>query len=131
MIRVFVYGTLMKNCYNHEWYMKEQKCLGQAVLPGYALYDLGSFPGIVPNEGERVLGQVYEVEQQCLEQLDILEGNGQLYSRRPVEVWLDGTKVNAEVYVWNGKIREEDKVEICFQPWCDGNLNRRCNYYER
>ncbi|HHT70463.1 MAG: gamma-glutamylcyclotransferase family protein [bacterium] len=45
-MRVFVYGTLMKDRSNHDRYLKEQKYLGQAVLPGYALFHLGIFPGI-------------------------------------------------------------------------------------
>ncbi len=58
MIRVFVYGTLMKNCYNHDYFLKDQKHLGQAVLPGYALYNLGSFPGIIPDNEEFVMGEL-------------------------------------------------------------------------
>jgi gamma-glutamylaminecyclotransferase len=128
MIMVFVYGTLMRNCYNHG-YVKDQKYLGEAVLPGYALYDVGSYLGIVPDEKERVLGELYEINQQCLEQLDILEDNGWLYSRRPVQLWQDGNRIEAEVYVWNGKVREEDKVEIFFQPW-SRRRRQQANIYE-
>jgi len=55
---VFVYGTLMKDCSNQDRYLKEQDYLGQAILPGYALFDMGRFLGIVPNLDEKVLGEL-------------------------------------------------------------------------
>lgn len=116
MIWVFVYGTLMKNCYNHERYLKGEKYLGQAVLHGYALYNLGSYPGVIPDEKEKVLGELYEIDRQILKQLDILEGNGRLYNRKAAEVCLEDVKISAEVYVWNGEVRKEDKTEFCSQP---------------
>lgn len=125
-MRVFVYGTLMTNCYNHERYFKGQKYLGQAVLHGYALYNLGSYPGIIPDEKEKVLGELYEIDRQILKQLDILEGNGRLYIRQSTEVSLDDVKISTEVYVWNGEVRKEDKIEFCSQPWNDGKITRRC-----
>lgn len=116
MIQVLVYGTLMKDRSNHR-YLKDQKYLGQAVLPGYAMFDLGQFPGIIPELEDKVLGELYEIDSETLERLDILEGNGQLYNRETVEVWLGDTKTTAYVYVWNGVVRPEDKVEFDSQPW--------------
>ncbi len=123
MIRVFVYGSLLRNCYNHERYLKRQKYLGQAVLLGYALYNLGSYPGIVPDENEKVLGELYEIDQSILPRLDRLEGNGSLYIRTSAEVWLDDLKSSAAVYVWNGRVYPEDKIEFNSQPWTDKILS--------
>lgn len=110
MIKVFVYGTLMKNGYNHQYYLKGQKYMGQAILSGYALYNLGSYPGIIADETEQVLGELYEIDLKMLRRLDILEGNGSLYIRQPVKVRIQDEKVDAEVYVWNGEVRQEDKI---------------------
>lgn len=128
MIKVFVYGTLMKNCYNHEQYLKGQKYLGQAVLPGYALYNLGDYPGVISDKKEKVLGELYEIDQQILKCLDVLEGNDCLYIRHSVEVIIDDIKIGAEVYVWNGKVRKENKIDFSSQPWDDENRIGRCNY---
>ena len=130
MILVFVYGTLMKNCYNHERYLNGQKYLGQAVLPGYALYNLGSYPGIISDKNEKVLGELYEIDQQILKRLDVLEGNGSLYIRHYAEVMIDDAKLSAEVYVWNGKVRKENKIDFSSQPWNDGNIIGRFNSNE-
>ncbi len=115
--RVVVYGTLMKNCYNHDYFFKDQKHLGQAVLPGYELYNLGSFPGIVPDNQERVMGELYEIDHPVLRQLDRLEGNGYLYIRHSTQVQQHDTAIEAEVYVWNGEVHQEDKIEFDAQPW--------------
>lgn len=115
--RVFVYGTLMKGQYNHDRYLRGQKYLGRAVLHGYAMYSLGSYPGIVSEEGEKVLGEVYEVNEKTLRRLDRLEDNGRLYTRRTAEVWIDGGLVSAEVYVFNGRVHEKDRIDFSRQPW--------------
>lgn len=107
----------MKDRSNHDRYLKERKYLGQAVLPGYALFDLGKFPGIIPDSGEKVLGELYEIDSKTLERLDILEDTWRLYNRQAVEVWSGDIKTTAYVYVWNGDVRPEDKVEFGAQPW--------------
>jgi gamma-glutamylcyclotransferase (GGCT)/AIG2-like uncharacterized protein YtfP len=117
MIRIFVYGSLMKNCYNHDYYLQGQKYLGQAILFGYALYNLGSFPGIIPDQEGKVRGEVYEIDDSTLARLDILEGNGSLYIRQTAQVWIKEEAVHAKVYVWKGEVRPEDKIELCAQPW--------------
>ncbi len=122
---VFVYGTLMENCSNHERYLKGQKYRGQAVLSGYALYNLGRFPGIVPDVNEQVLGELYEVDARTLKRLDLLEDNGRLYIRKTTEVWLEDKRIRAEVYVWNGRVRKEDKIDFASQPWTDGHIMGR------
>lgn len=115
--RVFVYGTLMKDRPNHNNFLRGQEYLGQAILKDYGLYDLGAYPGVVPESGEKVLGEVYEVDDSTLKSLDRLEGNGTLYNRQTAEVLLNGEWTGVEVYVWNGRVRPENKVNFDFQPW--------------
>lgn len=99
MIKVFVYGTLMRGRGNHAFYLGNQRFLGIAELEGYALYDLGSFPGIIAESAETVRGELYEIDAQCLSQLDKLEGNGSLYIRESVTIHQDGAARGAEVYM--------------------------------
>lgn len=71
MFRVFVYGTLMRGEENHEPFLAGSRFVCHAELPGYALYKVDScYPGIVPEEGERVKGEVYEVDTGTLTLLD-------------------------------------------------------------
>lgn len=44
--------------------------------PAYRLYDMGGFPGMVPDEqgtGLSIEGEVWEVSDECLKKLDVLE----------------------------------------------------------
>ena len=67
--------NLNENRYNHDYFLKDQKHLGQAVLPGYALYNLGA-SGHYSDNQERVMGELYEIDHQVLRRLDMLEGMG-------------------------------------------------------
>ncbi|MES2596458.1 MAG: gamma-glutamylcyclotransferase family protein [Verrucomicrobiota bacterium] len=74
-MRIFVYGTLKRGHSNHQ-YLRGQKFLGMAMThPRYRLHDLGGYPGMVLNEREGISihGEVWEVDEGCLTNLDVLE----------------------------------------------------------
>lgn len=125
MLKVFAYGTLMRNCYNHH-YLTGHEYLGQARLKGFSIYNLGGFPGIIPDKTGTVLGELYEIDLQTLERVDRLEDNGGLYSRQTIEVWLDENMISAQIYVWNGRVIPENKIAFDMQPWSDAMI-RRCS----
>jgi gamma-glutamylaminecyclotransferase len=92
--RVFVYGTLLSGERNHHL-LARARLVGEARTgPRFSLYDLGSFPGLVPNGGHAVAGEVYEVDEPTLAALDRLEGHPDFYRRASV-VLDDGTSVQA------------------------------------
>jgi gamma-glutamylaminecyclotransferase len=74
---VFVYGTLKRGLSNHGW-LKGQEFAGEARTEArYRMYDLGGYPGMVVAEagkGERIEGEVWEVDEAALRGLDVLEG---------------------------------------------------------
>lgn len=72
---VFVYGTLKKHFGNHH-ILQDSKYLGNDKIKGYDMYSLGPFPGIVESEnGEGIVqGELYEVNDEVLKELDRLEG---------------------------------------------------------
>lgn len=120
MIRIFVYGTLMRGCCNHDGYLAGKNSLGSATLNGYGLYNLGFFPGIIREVGERVQGEVYEIDVSTLARLDELEDNGEWYTRTIEKAeFPDGTAVEAYVYVWNGLVRRANRIPFDHQPWSD------------
>ena len=70
---LFVYGSLMTGEYNHDYYLADACCLGQASIFGFALYNLGSFPGIKHTEEPfRVCGELYEVNQSDFDRICML-----------------------------------------------------------
>lgn len=76
---VFVYGTLMRDR-SASHLMKNATFCDNAVLHGYAMYDLGDFPGIVPDTYKTVLGEVWFVDDETLAELDRYEDEGTLVS---------------------------------------------------
>lgn len=95
----FVYGTLMKG-ERAEHLLAEATYVGNCQLRDYAMYHLGTYPGIKPCAGEVVLGELYLVNDQMVEKLDQYEDEGTLYDRRTVTVWLGDRPVQAEAYVY-------------------------------
>lgn len=125
-MRIFVYGSLMKNGYNHQEYLTEAKFWGSAILRGYEMFNLGSFPGIAAQVGEQVKGEVFEIDEPILKRLDVLEGNGYLYTRQVVKVDIsDGSLTCAWVYVWNGQVNPAEKIAFRDQPWTNTKYVRR------
>jgi gamma-glutamylcyclotransferase (GGCT)/AIG2-like uncharacterized protein YtfP len=86
---IFVYGTLKRGGSNHA-YLAGQQFLGEArTPPGYRLYALDGYPGMIekPDDREGVTGEVWSIDAPCLAQLDRLEGLAEgLYRRIPIKL---------------------------------------------
>ncbi len=81
---IFVYGTLKRHGSNHR-FLVGQQFVGEArTVAGYVLYSLGDYPGMVRSSDPAhfVTGEVWQVDQAGVVQLDTLEGTGEgLYER--------------------------------------------------
>ncbi|MCP4812801.1 MAG: gamma-glutamylcyclotransferase [Planctomycetaceae bacterium] len=106
MIRLFVYGTLKRGC-SRERFLQGQKCLGAAMTrPGYCLYDNGSYPAMVREPGaDPVQGELWEVDEACVEQLDQVEGVPTLYQREIVELVAPFSQP-AETYLYQQSVSD-------------------------
>jgi protein phosphatase len=84
---VFVYGTLKRGGSNHHHLAGQRFVTTARTVPGYALYSLGDYPGMVPDPADTdgVTGELWSVEPAALAALDELEGLSEgLYRREPV-----------------------------------------------
>jgi gamma-glutamylcyclotransferase (GGCT)/AIG2-like uncharacterized protein YtfP len=86
-IRVFVYGSLKNGQGNHRLLAKA-KFLGRSYIEGnYRMVSLGGFPGVIRHESipmNRIVGEVYQVDEDTLQSLDVLEGHPRFYKRDKV-----------------------------------------------
>ena len=86
---LFVYGTLKRGGSNHGW-LEGQIFLGPArTAPGFTLYSLGKYPGLVADAADRdgVVGELWSVDAACLARLDAFEGVPEgLYVREPARL---------------------------------------------
>ena len=113
MIKVFVYGTLLKgNSRAHV--LKDSILLGTDELEGFVMYDLGQYPGIIAKEGYSIKGEVYQINKVVLKELDIIESVGQLYNRMTVNL-KSGTQ--AFTYVYRNSVKGFDEIKIEDQPY--------------
>lgn len=104
-MKVFVYGTLKQGWGNHRL-LEHSKFLGMRTTKD--VYDLRNcgFPYAIrnPEEGRKVLGELYEIDEQTLVNLDRLEGHPHHYQRTDVE--LDGMDETVMMYTVEDTFRE-------------------------
>ena len=94
-IRVFVYGTLKEGNGNHSHFFDGNdgaNLLGRCTISGpYVMRSLGFFPCVTEVDGgddAEIIGEVYQVDSNTLDALDMLEGHPSWYSRHKVETEL-------------------------------------------
>ena len=106
---VFVYGTLMKGQRANNL-MSGSDFAGCFLLKDYAMYHLGSYPGIVPCAGESVMGELYFVSEEMSARRDCYEREGDLYLRKRVTLSAGELTHTAEVYVYNRDVSGFEKI---------------------
>ncbi|KDO24315.1 hypothetical protein SPRG_10390 [Saprolegnia parasitica CBS 223.65] len=111
MTDVFVYGTLKRGFFNHDVYLKPAEEKGKATFRGVAT-TAGPFPLVVggdrcvpflldiPGEGVPIQGELYTVDDACLQGLDILEAVASGYYKRvKIPVILNHETIASYVYM--------------------------------
>jgi len=111
-VKVFVYGTLMRECSNHDL-LRTSRFLGEDIIEvKLRMIDLGAFPALVPSQTlNRIHGEVYAVTRQVMDELDRLEGYPDLYRRKPVQTRFGP----AQVYYMTDK--PADAEDIASGSW--------------
>lgn len=88
MDTVFVYGTLKQGFGNHRL-LRNSKFLGKAeTQPIFTMISLGAFPAVLVDGDVAIKGEVYEVDENTMQQLDWLEGHPNFYRRIQVSTTL-------------------------------------------
>ena len=74
-MRLFVYGSLRKGRYNYDLYLKNKSQFIQEAYIQADLYSLKGkeYPAIVQGKN-RVLGEIFEVDQETFDRMDVMEG---------------------------------------------------------
>lgn len=90
---VFVYGTL-KSGLSNSFLLDGSKFIEAVKLYiPYKMVDLGNYPALVPSKKNMSIhGEIYEINSETLQNLDILEGVPEYYKRKLLkhkgrEIW--------------------------------------------
>jgi len=110
---LFVYGTLKRACSNHH-YLGDQEFVGAArTSPGFCLYALDGFPGMVakPDDRDGVAGEIWSVDAAALVRLDGLEGLTEgMYRRELIPLLAPYANLGIEGYIYARSIQGRRKV---------------------
>jgi gamma-glutamylaminecyclotransferase len=107
---VFVYGSLKRGFGNHKL-LEGSKFFGitETVYRNFRMHPLlGSFPAVTVavDDAFAIMGELYEVDSATMKRLDLLEGNGSMYTRRLVSVY-NGSEI---VEAWMYLMSENDRL---------------------
>lgn len=108
--KIFVYGSLKRGFGNHR-ILENSMFVGstETVQHNFCMHPLhGSFPAVTigPDDSYAIMGELYEVDNQTLNHIDMLESNGSLYTRQLVTVY-NGTEI---VEAWIYLMPENNKL---------------------
>lgn len=112
-IRLFVYGTLLRGESNHGL-LARATFVREAWTPGaYTLVALDGHPGMTAEGDGTVRGEVFDVDEATLADLDALEGHPDWYIRSALPL-ADGETV--ETYLLPARFRA-DRPVIAHGDW--------------
>jgi len=102
-MKIFVYGSLMKNFFNHHQLVDSKFIIKTITKEKYHMFSMGAFPAVVESiDTGHIYGELYEVDDSTLAKIDALESNGSFYERRKVSL------VDVDEPVWMYFIMHSD-----------------------
>jgi gamma-glutamylcyclotransferase (GGCT)/AIG2-like uncharacterized protein YtfP len=109
---VFVYGSLLSGLYNH-YHLNEAKLLGEATSAthSYSMWvgHTKSFPFLIEGS-EKAYGELYEVNEDTLRKLDVLESHPNFYQRFSRVFECRGVYITAWVYMFQNSVQKMERV---------------------
>lgn len=120
MARIFVYGTLRKEMYNYDQYLKDKQSFREyGYIKGKLMSLKGrKYPAFLLEGDDMVLGEIHEVDDEFIKVLDVLESyfgennpNNE-YNKIVCDIYDDNKTIIEQipVYVYNDK--NEDNARL-------------------
>ena len=82
-IMMFVYGTLKIGERNNKLIIDE-RFIAATDVRDMVLINKPDYPYAIDRKGRKIHGELYQISEECLEQLDVLEGYPEYYDRKIV-----------------------------------------------
>ena len=129
-MKLFIYGTIKRGQCRAD-VMRGQKFLGSVKLvPMYKMFNLGQFPALVKvpglDNGPMIEGELWEVDEDCIRRLDMIEGAPSFYRRQEVQVagnlaGQEDESLYVESYLYQGDISDLEDVGV---SWDDSMIRQ-------
>ena len=117
MYKIFVYGTLKTNESNNR-FLKNAKFLGKDTIKGYSLFDMPyGFPFAIKDDNGIIEGEVFEVDYNTLQRVDMLEGYIEGYKNNNYERVSVVSQNGHECYLYIYTSIPECLVIKCGKKW--------------
>lgn len=120
MARIFVYGTLRKEMYNYDQYLKDKQSFREyGYIKGKLMSLKGrKYPAFLLEGDDMVLGEIHEVDDEFIKVLDVLESyfgennSNNEYNKIVCDIYDDNKTIIEQipVYVYNDK--NEDNARL-------------------
>lgn len=123
MHRVYVYGSLKQGLGNHPVVEKSLRHPDTCIPGNFRMISLGGFPGVLESEAHRhcnIVVEAYSVSDQTLENLDLLESEGDFYHRKTFK---DKDGIEGFMYILDQKYEESGLEEVDYWQGEDGVRN--------
>ena len=110
---VSVYGSLRAGMGNHSYYLSNSEYKGTFTTePEYTLHSLSAYPGLKLNGNHSIVMEVYEVDENTLNNLNVLEG----YRPKDKATFYDRIEINTPwgksfTYIYVSDLSKESIVE--------------------
>jgi len=119
---IFTYGTLRRGYGNHPL-LGDSKYLGDArTEPKFTMLNMGRFPGLVASGETAVVGELYEVDEDVLAELDHLEGHPNFYRRSPITVIGDSGELAVQAYLLRNEWLDTESRIVASGDWANRNV---------
>lgn len=90
LYKLFIYGSLKRGFSNHAVLEGAKFIKDYTTSYKYTLLNLGAFPGLYQSGVTPISGEIWEVNERKLAQLDWFEGHPNLFERRLMKGELEG-----------------------------------------
>ena len=115
---LFVYGTLKDGQCRSSQLIGRRITAKALTRPDYQMYRLEGYPGLIevqPGKGVSIIGELWEIDQQCRQRIDVLEGvNEGYYERRPIRLACPFEDHQVEAYFYLKSVADR---EDCGRSW--------------
>ena len=118
MMQLFVYGTIKGGHCRSNQLQGRMVSAKASTQPDYQMFRLDGYPGLIevhPGKGAAIIGELWEIDEECLRRIDALEGVDQgYYERRHIRLADPFAGEVVEAYFYLKSVADRDDCGCCW-----------------